>query len=244
MKRFLVVVGAMALLVGSAFSAKADGIPVKDSGPIPPCGNIIEGSGIYAGGVMQLQVTLASAVCDGVSATASYDLYVILDKPSGALVPNPADPFSFDVGAASEPQLLSSDFVEDDSSGDVILTYEETVLDNDPNICVFAVVHGTVPVTRTETITTTTTDEGDHNGNGNENDDKHKQNEGDNSEGDKHEWDETTTTEERTTTTYEPYVDRAPGTVDSVDPYSCFWLNAISEAYFTVQPGSPSRGFN
>lgn len=234
MKRFLAVIGAMGLLVGSALTAKADGIiPLADSGPIPACGNITSGSGTYAGGVMRLEVQLASAVCDGSSATASYDLYVILDKPSGAVLPDPADPFSFDVGPASQPQFLTSSYVEGDVNGAVTLTYQETILDDDdPNICVFSVVHGTVPVT------TSTTDEGDHNGNGNTNDDKHRGNEGDNSEGDKHDWDETPTT------TNVDYVDRAPATVDNVDPLHCFWLNAVSEAYFAAQEGSPSRGFN
>lgn len=264
MKRFLAVIGAMGLLVGSAVTAKADGtasIPVKDSGTIPSCGNILEvETGVYAGGTMRLEVVLASAPCEGdgvtaeLGATASYALYAILDKPSGSEVPDPldpphpSDPFSYDIGPHSEPVLQPiQPQVGELADGSPTLTYEGQVDDNDPNICVFMVAEGTVPVTTTTYTTTKTTDAGDHNGNGQTNDDKHRGNEGDNSDGDKHDWETTTTTTAHTTTTWEPYVDRAPWDAlagDPEDEYGCLWLNAISEVWRTAGGDTPSRGFN
>ncbi len=235
MRRFIAFAGAMGVLIAMSAGARADGIPVADSGPIPDCANIEDGTGTYDGKQLTVRVQLESEPCDGANGeTATYDLYVILDKPNGELQ-HPSDPHSMDVGTTSSPQFLTSTYRYDDSTGAPTLVYQLPVQDNDPTVCIFSVAHGSM----TTTTTTTTTDEGDHNGNGNTNDDKHRKNDGNNSDGTKHDWKETTTT----TTTVTPFVDRAPGNETNTDELNCLPLNALTDAWEQVN-GGPSRGYN
>ena len=245
MKRFIAFASAVGLLIAMSAAAQADGIPVADSGPIPDCANIEDGTGTYSGNLLTVRVQLESEPCDGTNGeSASYDLYVIADKPNGALS-HPSDPHSMDIGTTSSPELLTSSYTYDDSTGAPTLVYEVTFADNDPTVCVFSVAHGSV----TTTTTTTTTDEGDHNGNGTTNDDKHRKNEGSNSDGTKHDWDETTTT--TTTTTH--FVDRAPGDVDSTDAQDCLPISDVTTAWRLANCtgplppddcGSSGKGYN
>lgn len=261
MRRAFAVTAALGLIGVSALTASADTL----QGTIPDCANVNGGAGTYntATGALHVEVRLIAEPCSGESVTnedgsvttteATYNLYVIRDKTWGGDPFNP-EPNIFNVpgpGEADAYEFLSDAYLRDPllvteitAPGAHVITYDTTVDDNDPTVCVFSLVTGATVTTREVEVANTPSDE---NENGTTNDDTHSGNGGEtNKSKEKFDWGTTTQTQETSVS----FFDRAPTEDPGQEPLSstrCLPIDAITTVVGQVvddQGSSGGSGYN
>lgn len=264
MRRTLALTAAMGLVLASALTARADS-PV---GSIPECADVSSGAGTYDSqtGALHMEVRLREAPCspdpianeDGTTTTttANYALYVVKDRtfdPNNNPTANLPNAYNL-TGPWDQAEFLTDEYSTDPLAVTQItapeahvITYDVIVRDDDPTVCVFALITGSTVTTQEVEVANEPVDE---NGNGTTSDDTHKGNGGENNRNKspgKFDWGTHTETQEIERI---DFFDRAPDEAAGSDPKTspnCIPFDVATGLLFqavddVIEGGS--RGFN
>ena len=266
MRRTLALTAALGLVIASALTAHADS-PV---GSVPECADVRSGAGTYDSqtGALHMEIRLRQAPCspdpianeDGTTTTttANYALYVVKDRTLNTdLNQNPAanlaNAFNL-TGPWDQAEFVTDEYSRDPlavtqitAPGAHVITYDVIVPDDDPTICVFALITGSTVTTQEVEVANEPVDE---NENGTTSDDTHNGNGGENNKQKppgKFDWGTHTETQEIERI---DFFDRAPDEAAGADPATSAECLAFEVATgLLVQMADDvleggSRGFN